>query len=297
LAGGVLVLVVVIALVSAGRSLRGGARTLDELTAAAERVERGDYRVRVPVPTSGPRELREFARRFDAMIGRLGSDEERRRALLADVSHELRTPLAVVRGNVEAIVDGVHPADPDHLRAILDETELMSRLIEDLRTLALSEAGTLSLHREPTDLGALLENVVRAFGPAAATGSIELSLEVEGPIPTLDVDPVRTREVVENLVANAIRHTPAGGSVTLSAALVGADIEVAVADTGPGIDPDLLPTLFDRFTKSAGSGGSGLGLAIARQLVLAQGGTIAADIPPGGGTTIRVHLPQGEAGR
>ena len=151
----------------------------------------------------------------------------------------------------------------------------MERLIDDLRTMTLSEAGTLPLHREPVDPDVLVDEVVRSFSGAAATAGVTVRAEVPDDLPILDVDPVRVREVLANLVANAIRHTPAGGSVTVSAA--GRRIrgsELRVADTGPGIDPEVLPHVFDRFVKTAGSRGSGLGLAIARSLMEAHGGTL-----------------------
>ncbi len=149
------------------------------------------------------------------MAARLETDERQRRTLLAEISHELRTPLAVVQGNLEAIIDGVYPPDPAHLAVVLDETRVLARLIDDLRTLALSEAGTLALHREPTDPELLVVDVVRSFEAAAAAAGVELTAAIEGDLPLLDIDPVRIREVLANLVANALRHTPAGGRVTV----------------------------------------------------------------------------------
>ena len=150
------------------------------------------------------------------MAARLETDERQRRNLLAEVSHELRTPLTIVQGNLEAIVDGVYPADPAHLEVVLDETRVLGRLIDDLRTLALSEAGTLALHPEPTDPDILVADVVRSFEPVAAAARVELAAAIDGDLPILDLDPVRIREVLANLVANAIRHTPPGGRVTLA---------------------------------------------------------------------------------
>jgi signal transduction histidine kinase len=176
---------------------------------------------------------------------------------------------------------------------VLDETRVLGRLIDDLRTLALSEAGTLALHPEPTDPDILVADVVRSFEPVAAAAQVELGAVIDGDLPILDLDPVRIREVLANLVANAIRHTPPGGHVMLAGSVEadGRWVWLEVIDTGPGIDPALLPHVFDRFVKGEGSRGSGLGLAIARQLVLAHGGEIAAVSPPGRGTTMRVRLP------
>ncbi len=277
--------------VASGRAFRGSAVVLDELVEVAARVEAGDYSVRVDRPDRGPRPVRDLARAFDTMTARLDANERQRRSLLADVTHELRTPLAVVQGNVEAILDGIHPADEAHLTAILDETRVLTRLVEDLRTLALSEAGSLSLHREPTDLAILATDVATAFEPAATAARIALRADVDESLPLLDIDPVRIREVLANLVANAIRHTPADGAIAIAGRLDGRVVELTVADSGGGIAPDLLPHVFERFSRGPASGGSGLGLAIARGLVELHAGTIAAEPRPGGGTIIRIRLP------
>ena len=293
---GLLVLILAaVAFAGAGHRIRSSASSLDELITATERVEEGDYSPRVAVPERAPRPVRDLVRGFNAMAGRLEASEQQRRTLLADVSHELRTPLAVVQGNVEAILDGVHTADREHLEAILDETHVLTRLVDDLRTITQSEAGRLALHREPTDLDVLVSDAASSFDAAAAAAGVTLTVEVPDDLPIVDVDPVRIREVVSNLVSNALRHTPRGGQVTVTGADSGTGrgrrIEIAVRDTGAGIDPALLPNVFDRFAKSADSRGSGLGLAIARGLVEAHGGTIAAESPPGEGATFRFTLP------
>lgn len=285
------ILFVVFAGVVSARGVRRLAQPLDSLLRAAQRVEAGDYTARVPTQQRGPRELRHLVGAFNTMTERLQADEGARRALLADVSHELRTPLAVIRGQVEAILDGVHPADPQHLGAVLDEVQVMTRLVEDLRTLALSEGGTLALHREPTDVALLVTEVAQAFAGVAAGVGVTLAVEASADLPLLNADPVRLREVLENLVANALRHTPAGGAVRLRAAVAGGTVVLNVADTGVGIPPELLPRVFDRFVKGGGSGGSGLGLAIARHLVEAHGGTLRAESAPGQGATFTVTLP------
>ena len=289
----VVAIAVLISIARAGGALRRTGVVLDELVDVASRVEAGDYSARVRQPVRGPRPVRDLVRAFDTMAARLEADEKLRRSLLADVTHELRTPLAVVQGNLEAIIDGVHPADADHLSAILDETRVLTRLIEDLRTLALSEAGSLSLHREPTDLAVLATDVASAFEAAAGAAGLEIRADVDESLPLLDIDPVRIREVLGNLVANAIRHTPSGGTILVSGRLDGSFVGLDVTDTGTGIEPDLLPHVFERFTRSATTGGSGLGLAIARGLVELHGGTIAATSPTGGGTRIEVRLPVG----
>jgi two-component system sensor histidine kinase BaeS len=284
---------VIVALVAMGRTLRSTGATLDELVEATRRVETGDYSVRVGPGRRGLRGVRELVRGFDTMTSRLETDERQRRTLLADVSHELRTPLTVVQGNLEAILDGVYPPDPAHLGPILDETRVLSRLIDDLRTLALSEAGTLALHPEPTDPDILIADVVRSFEPAAAAAGVGLSAVIEGDLPILEIDPVRMHEVLANLVANALRHTPAGGRVTVAGSVEGRRwVRLEVRDTGGGIEPALLPHVFDRFVKGDDVRSTGLGLAIARQLVVAHGGEISVGSPPGAGTTMLVRLPR-----
>jgi two-component system, OmpR family, sensor histidine kinase BaeS len=282
------------------RPLRRTVGVLDELVRAVRRVEAGDYTVRVaqPWPRRGPRALNELVRGFDTMAARLQADREQRRSLLADVSHELRTPLSVIRGEVEAMVDGVHPPDEEHLTAILEETTVLSRLIEDLRTLTLAEAGALPLHLEPTDLAVTIGEAAAGFRAAATAAGVSIEVDVAEGVPLLDLDPVRMREVVSNLVANALRYTSTGGTIRLEAAVsagppgaAGNDIEIRVRDTGAGIAPDVLPHVFDRFAKSPESRGSGLGLAIAKDLVEAHGGTITAESKLGAGSTFRILLP------
>jgi len=293
-------IVVVSAIIRAGTTIRGSGNVLDELVDQAARVEAGDYSARVDVTGPAPGPVRDLVRGFNTMAARLEADEAQRRSLLADVTHELRTPLTVIAGNVEAILDGVHPADEAHLDAILEETRVLSRLVEDLRTLALSEAGSLSLHREPTDLDVLCAEVAMSFAAAADAAGVSLGTEVDDDVPLADVDPVRIREVLGNLVSNAIRHTPSGGRVSIAGRRgrtghgergAAERIELVVNDTGPGIDPALLPHVFERFARGQGSTGTGLGLSIARGLIELHGGSIAALSPPGGGAEIRIELP------
>ncbi len=292
LPGAIALIVVLFVLLGLGAGLRRSARTLDALVDAAGRVEAGDYEIRVPVSDRGMRPVRHLARGFNTMVERLERDEDQRRTLLNDVSHELRTPLTVIAGNLEAMIDGVHPADEAHLSAILEETRVMERLIDDLRTVALSEAGTLQLHREPTDIDVLVDEVVRSFQGAAGKTGVTVTAEVPTDLPILDVDPVRIREVLANLVANGVRHTPSGGTVAVRGEVADDRLVLRVADTGPGIDPALLPHVFDRFVKGAGSAGSGLGLAIARHLVAAHGGDLTVESTGTAGTTFRVSLPR-----
>ena len=285
-------LLALVILSSLARALRRAAAPVGDLIEASGRVEAGDFSTRVP--EAGPREVRALARAFNAMSARLEETEEQRRSALADVSHELRTPLTVIQGNLEALLDGVYPADAAHLQPILDETRVLERLIEDLRTLTLVEAGSLVLHREPTDLGAMLTDVAASYRGQADQSGIALTVTAADDLPTLDIDPARIREVVANLLTNAFRHTPPDGSVELSAQLAGSDVEVTVHDTGSGIPAEELDKIFDRFYRSPDSPGSGLGLPIARSLVEAHGGTITATSRIGAGTTISFTLPRGE---
>lgn len=232
-------------------------------------------------------QMRRATGAFNAMRRRVEANDQRRRSFLADVAHELKTPLAVIRGQAEGIADGVYPPTAESVRPILDATETLELLIEDLRTLALSEAGALALNREPVDLAVMLNDL---FASQAHPG-VELRADLPPDLPQPDADPVRLRGVLNNLLSNALRHTPAGGSVTVAARRQGGGVEISVSDTGAGIPADLLPKVFDRFVRGPGSRGSGLGLAIAKDVVEAHGGTITAESQPGRGSTIRFTLP------
>jgi len=271
--------------------LRRAALPLGDLIEAAGQVEEGDFSTRVAL--RGPRELRLLGRAFNDMAERLQLTETQRRNLLAELTHELRTPVSVIQGNLEGMLDGVYPADAAHLNPVLEEVRQLSRLIDDLRTLSLSESGALELHLEPTELEVLAGEVVAAYRPQAEEQGIRLQLDFPAELPLLELDPVRIREVLVNLLTNALRHTPAGGEVRLAATSdpVRRLASVAVSDSGSGIRPEALPHIFERFYKSDGSGGSGLGLTIAKSLVIAHGGEIQAESMLGAGTTVRFTLP------
>jgi two-component system, OmpR family, sensor histidine kinase BaeS len=283
---GILVVIGVIVLVA--RAGRRFAAPIAEVMEAADRVAGGDYRARVA--ERGPPDLRRLAHSFNEMTERLGSNEDRRRQLLADVTHELRTPLSVIRASLEAFVDGLYPTDEAHLRSVLEETTVMSQLLDDLQTLSTAEAGVLRLHREPTEPGELVDLAVQSFAAQARERGIALRAEVEPELPAIEVDRLRIGEVLANLLSNAVRHTPRGGDVVAAARRTPAGLELSVRDNGPGIPPGQLPHVFDRFSRSPDSPGAGLGLAIAKTLVEAHGGTIRADSSPSG-TTIAFTLP------
>jgi signal transduction histidine kinase len=212
---------------------------------------------------------------------------------MADVAHELRTPLTVIQGKLEGLLDGVYQPDPGQLQQLLDETHVLSRLVEDLRTLALSESGGLKLQKESIDLTALARDVVLAYGGEAQAGGVRLEVEAPDDLTPIDADAVRIREVIGNLLSNALRHTPAGGAVVIRlAAGSNGGVSVEVRDTGSGMPPEEIARAFDRFYKGPESRGSGLGLSIARGLVAAHGGEIRASSEPGRGTSIAFTLPK-----
>lgn len=298
---GFLIPVGIVAFLLVGRAVRRYAAPIADVMAAAGRVAQGDYSV--AVAERGPREVRDLIAQFNAMTRRIGADEAQRRRLLADIAHELRTPLAVLQGNVEGMLDGVYPRDDAHLEPLVAETQIMARLLEDLRTLSMAESGALRLHREELDLVALTQQAVRAQQPAAQRAGVTCAAEIsEGIQAHVLADPVRVREILANLLGNAIRHTPAGGEVRVAIAPTGLPdgtpaAAVSVTDTGEGVDPEVLPHMFDRYARSDRTGGTGLGLAVTRDLVHAHGGRIRATSEPGRGTTVTFALPLAPSAR
>jgi two-component system sensor histidine kinase BaeS len=285
----VLAIVFVAVLVAAGAgAARRMTRPMDSLIDAAGRIEAGDYAVHVP--ETGLRDLRSVARAFNQMSARLKASDEQRRGFLAELAHEFRTPLTVIRGQAEAIADGVYPGDPAHLSPILDATETLDRLVEDLRTLVLTDAGNLVLHKEPTDVGSLAVDTVETFRTQAEAAQLTLTAEIGDDLPPIELDPARIRSVLGNLLSNAIRHTPAGGLVTVAVAGSGEGVDVTVTDSGEGIAPELLPHVFERFVKGADSPGSGLGLAIAHDIVAAHGGKLEIQSVVGSGTAVTMRF-------
>jgi two-component system sensor histidine kinase BaeS len=274
----------VVATVVAYRRLAG---PVSELLDGAERIGDGDYDARVR--PSGPRAVRTLGSAFNEMAGRLDASETARRRFLADVTHELRTPLSVLQAEIEAQLDGVHPRDDEHLVMLREQTRTLDRLVEDLRTLALGDAGRLELHPETVSARALAADAVAAISTVAADR--EVTVGVEGDDAELDADPVRLIQVLTNLLTNAVRHSPPGGVVIVTTGAAGDQVAFGVGDSGPGIagDPE---RIFDRFVRSADSGGSGLGLTIARQLTERHGGTVVAANKPDGGAVLTVTLPR-----
>jgi len=273
---------------------RGISRPLVELAKATQAVAAGDLSTRVP--THSPGEIGELAAAFNQMTQDLAQADKLRRNLTADVAHELRTPISVVRGKVEGILDGVYPATSEHLEPVLEEIKLLTQLVEDLGMLALAEAGQLALERQATNLGDLLQDAQVNFSPQAADRGVTLTLDLPTELPKVMVDRRRIAQVLGNLLTNALRHTPGGGYVTLSAAASERMVKVTVADTGKGIPSEDLPYIFERFwrgdrSRSRAAGGTGLGLAIAKQLVEVHGGTISVESTLGQGSKFWFTLP------
>ncbi len=298
------------ALVAGGLLAYGLVRPIRALTQATAAVARGQLSQRVAVGSHD--ELGELGAAFNSMAASLERAERLRREMTADIAHELRNPIAVLQGNLEAVIDGVLPPTPDNLQPLLEQTQLLTRLVDDMRTLALADAGQLSLERAPTDPGALAQTAAAQFQPQAEARQVRLTAEVAPGLPSVPLDPQRIAQVVGNLLSNALRHTPAGGSVvvrvardagpaagaTRGAAREPARLVFSVSDTGPGIPPEALPHIFERFYRAdsgraRSDGGTGLGLTIARKLVEAHGGEVFARNLPGQGAEVGFVLPVG----
>ena len=274
------------------RSLRRMFTPLDELYNASESVANGDYSVRVE--EKGPPEIHSLMKSFNSMAERLQVNDQQRRNMLADISHELRTPITVIQGNVEGMLDGVYPADETRLKSIIEETQILSRLVDDLRTLALAESGALHLKHEATNLAELIRDAVSSFEAQANEKDIRIELSLAD-VEDGSIDPQRIREVLTNLLSNALRYTPRGGKVNIHLTEANIDgegnVTISIQDSGPGIEPHILPHVFERFYKSSDSGGMGLGLSIARYLVEAHNGKIWAESEIGKGTRISFTIP------
>jgi two-component system OmpR family sensor kinase/two-component system sensor histidine kinase BaeS len=279
---------------------RGVATPLADVMAAADAVAEGDMSVRVGTDARG--EFGRLARSFNHMTEELERADQQRRNLTADVAHELRTPLHIVQGNLEGILDGVYEPTEEHISATLEETRALTRLVDDLRTLSLAEADQLPMTWEPVQAAELLADVRTSFCGQAEAAGVELRIETEEGLPTITADVGRLDQVLGNLIANAIRHTPPGGMITLRAEPTGGGINIIVDDSGEGIPAEDLPFIFDRFWRGdrprshTGGAGSGLGLVIARQLVQMHNGQIQVRSELGVGTTFSISLPAEQKG-
>ena len=280
------------------------AQPLRTLTNAAGRLAQGDLSQRVAF--RGHDELTELGNAFNHMAASLQQAEQSRRAMTTDIAHELRTPLAVQRAHLEALQDGIYPLTAENLSAVLEQNLLLSRLVDDLRTLALADAGQLTLERTPTDFAKLVQRTVERFEPQAATRQVSLSLDLPpdtSSLPLLSLDPMRIEQIINNLLSNALRYTPQGGkiecqlSTNAPSAIPNAYTAVfTIHDSGAGIPLEALPHVFERFyradrARSRAEGGTGLGLAIARQIAEAHDGTLTAANHPQGGAIFTLTLP------
>ncbi len=270
-------------------------RPVQELTVAAQHMAAGDLSQRVTVRSKDD-ELAALGIAFNQMADSLQKAEQSRRAMTADVAHELRNPLAVQRANLEALQDGRYPLTPENLAPILEQNQLLTRLVDDLRTLALADSGQLTLVRTPTNLLDLVPRVIERFLPQADSRSIRIETQFPESLPRLELDAQRIEQILNNLLSNALRYTPDGGRVIVGLTAHPGQVNLTVRDSGPGIPPESLPYIFDRFyraerSRNRAEGGTGLGLAIARQLAQAHGGSLSAANHPEGGAVFTLTLP------
>jgi signal transduction histidine kinase len=269
-------------------------RPVRELTQAAGNMAAGDLSQRVQVHSKD--ELGTLATTFNKMADSLQKAKVSRRAMTADIAHELRNPLAVQRANLEALQDGIYPLTPENLASILEQNQLLTRLVDDLRTLALADEGNLELVITSEDLPALTRRLVERFTPQADAAQIQVCFDQVSHCPPVPIDSGRVEQILGNLLSNALRHTPSGGKITLELGCDGVQARLSIRDSGPGIPPESLPQIFERFyradrSRSRAQGGTGLGLAIARQLAQAHHGYLIAHNHPGGGAVFVLTLP------
>jgi signal transduction histidine kinase len=271
-------------------------RPLRDLTQAIHAMTAGELKQEVPVRSGD--ELGALTQAFNRLSADLTHANELRRQMTADIAHDLRTPLTVLNAYVDGLRDGVFKPTPERFEAMHTEMQHLQRLVDDLRTLSLADAGELPMQRVPVACAALLARLAAAYAPQAAARGIALPVAVEPGLPEIVADPERLIQVLGNLVINALRYTPAGGQIVLSARRLGGAVALAVADTGAGIAADALPHVFDRFYRGDPARGqegdeSGLGLAIAKSITEAHGGKIEVASELGRGTTFTVLLPVG----
>jgi len=270
------------------------AKPVADLTRAARAIAGGS--VPPTVAVEGTDEIAELGRAFNRMATRLAEDDAQRRRLFAGIAHELRTPLSVIQGTLEGMLDHVIEASPDRIATLHSQTLLLKRLITDLRDLALAQAGQLELHRQSIDLGLIARETVEALAPLADERGVSLRVDSAASLPHVEADPDRMRQVVQNLVENALQHTPSGGEVRVRVEERETEIQCVVADTGAGIGPNDLPNIFEHFyradqSRARSSGGMGLGLPIVKSLVEAHGGRVRVESTLGVGSTFTITLP------
>ncbi len=274
---------------------RGLSAPLGRLEAAARQFSSGHLEQRVPV--EGTEEIASVARAFNDMAASIQQAQQLQQNMVADVAHELRTPLSVLQGNLQAILEDVYPMEKAEIATLYDETLILGRLVNDLHELAKAEAGQLHLNMQETDIAAIVERHAALFSDFAAEKDITLNVVMPDIVPLVMADPGRVQQVLHNLLSNALRYTPAGGTIHVQIEHIAQHrdsdaqhtVRVAVVDTGPGIAADSLSFVFDRFwrtdsSRSRDQGGSGLGLAIAKQLIEAQDGHVGVESVVGQGS-------------
>jgi two-component system, OmpR family, sensor histidine kinase BaeS len=281
-----------VAVAAGGWMALRSSRPLVRLADVTRRYGQGERALRAPV--AGPAEVASLARVFNATVDHLQAEEDQRRRFTTDIAHELRTPLTVLKSELEAIEDGLMSADPDTLRQLVDQVDLLTRLVQDLRLLTLAEAGELALERTPTPLGEVVRGAVGGF--ASRAGQVGVRLVVEAAEVTAEADPERLRQVVNALLDNALRHAPAGSEVRVVVAGRGDEATIEVLDEGPGVATEHRPHVFRRLYRAEPSrqretGGTGLGLAIVAAIMALHGGRAEALERDGGGGRFRVSLP------
>jgi signal transduction histidine kinase len=267
---------------------------ISELTEATRSIAGGEYGKRVEV--HGADEVEELGAAFNALSESLEHNEQLRKSMIADISHELRNPLAAQQGNLEALEDGVIQLDPEVLEVLIRNNHLLTRLVEDLRQLALVDAGQVELDLMPVDPVEALRTSAAGLERDFKAKGVALELDTVPDLPAVMADQLRLSQVLGNLLRNALQYTPEGGTVTLGARAAGKEVSFSVADTGTGIPAEELPNVFERFyrtdkSRARDTGGSGLGLSIAKGLVEAQGGRIGVESEPGRGAAISFTLP------
>lgn len=264
------------------------------LTSAARQFGKGDFSHRVAYQGKG--EMGELALSFNSMAENLEKNEQQRRNMVADVAHELRTPITNLKGYLEAITDGVLKPDDDTIRSLDEEASSLSRLVGDLQELTLADAGKLKMTMQPEDISHIVKETIASIQPKAAEKELNVTADLPGELPLVEIDALRIRQVLNNLLSNAIAHTGKGGAVTVTGKPQGDKLVISVTDTGEGIAPEHLPLIFDRFyrvdkSRTRATGGSGLGLTIAKRIVEAHGGAIGVTSQLGKGSTFTFSLP------
>ncbi len=270
--------------------------SLDDLAEATRDI--GEGRLDRRVEEKGSTEVKTLARAFNRMVDQLHEAEQLRRNLVADVAHELRTPITALKANLYAILDDAYPMTKTEIAGLYEQTRTLSRLVTDLHEIGQAEAKQLLMNCKPTNLGSVIEEIAAPFSVVAESKEIAFEVKIDPALPTVLADKHRMTQVINNLLSNALRHTPEGGTITLAVGKTESKLEITISDTGEGIAPEHLPHVFDRFYRadsgrSRDMGGTGLGLAIVKAIINAHGGQVSVSSAVGQGTSMLVSLPVG----